>query len=101
MSSSSEKIYISGPMTGIEQFNHPAFANQAKRLRSLGFDVVNPAEHGEEVGLEWHQYLRKDIRLLVDCNAIYMLPGWSKSKGARLEHYIAVELGFSVTGAGS
>lgn len=86
-------------MTGFPDFNHPAFFSEAARLRAAGHIVNNPAEIGEQDGLEWHEYLRKDIRALMDCDAIHMLPGWRKSKGARLEHHIAVELGFTVTGA--
>jgi hypothetical protein len=91
-------VYLSGPMTGLPDFNYPAFMAEAARLRAAGRVVVNPAEFGEVPGFEWHQYLRRDIRLLTACTAIHMLPGWSKSKGARLEHHIAVELGFVVTG---
>ena len=86
-------------MSGLPEFNFPAFNEKAAKLRAMGVDVINPAEFGEELGLEWHQYLRKDIRALMDCDAIHMLPGWSHSKGARLEHHIAMELGFTVTGA--
>ncbi len=92
-------VYVSGPMTGLPDLNFAAFNGEAARLRAIGYEVVNPAEFGEEPGLEWHQYLRKDIRALMDCNAIHMLPGWSRSKGARLEHHVAVELGFSISGA--
>lgn len=93
------RTYISGPMTGIPEFNFPAFHTKAYELRKQGIEVVNPAEHEEDPNKEWSDYLRKDIRLLMDCDAIHMLPGWRKSRGARLEHYIAVELGFTVTGA--
>lgn len=93
------RTYISGPMTGILDFNFPEFKAKAAELRALGCDVVNPMEHGEDECTEWADFLRKDIRLLVDCNAIHMLPGWTNSKGARLEHHIAVQLGFTVTGA--
>lgn len=89
-------IYISGPMSGLPDFNFPAFHQKALELRAHGFDVVNPAEFGEQVGMEWHEYLRKDIRALMACDAIWMLPGWSRSKGARLEHHIAVELGMDI-----
>ena len=37
-----------------------------------------------------------DIRELVACDAVYMLPGWPASRGARLEHHVAVELGLHV-----
>lgn len=92
-------IYISGPMTGKPQLNFPAFHAKARELRAAGHEVVNPAEHGEQPGLQWADYLKKDIRLLLDCNEIHMLPGWRESRGARLECHIAIELGLMVTGA--
>lgn len=95
------RTYISGPMTGLPAFNFPAFHAKAAELRALGLDVVNPAEHDEAPDLPWAAYLRKDIRLLMDCDAIHLLPGWSRSRGARLEHHIARELGFRVEGAES
>ncbi len=83
-------------MTGIPEFNFPAFHAKAAELRAQGFDVVNPAEHDEEPDRTWAEYLRKDIRLLMDCDSIWLMTGWSKSRGARLEHHIATELGFDV-----
>lgn len=83
-------------MTGLPEFNFPAFHAKAAELRAQGFDVVNPAEHAEEPNKSWAEYLRKDIRMLMDCDAIWLMPGWSKSRGARLEHHIANELGFAV-----
>ena len=38
------RIYISGPMTGKPDFNHPAFNAAAIRLREEGHFVINPAE---------------------------------------------------------
>lgn len=92
-------IYISGGMTGYPDLNFPAFHAAAAELRALGHTVVNPAEIDEQPGKEWHEYMRKDIRAMMDCNAIHLLPGWKRSRGARLEHLIAMELGFDVTGA--
>lgn len=94
-----KRVYISGPMTGLPGLNFPAFHAAASDLRAQGLDVVNPADFGADDGLAWADYLRMDIRALVDCDAVHMLPGWRGSKGARLEHHIAVELGFTVTGA--
>lgn len=88
--------YLTGPMTGLPDYNYPAFHAAAAKLRSMGREVINPAED-EKPGLEWHQYLRADIRNLVDCHAIHMLPGWELSKGANLEHHIAGQLGMTIT----
>lgn len=86
-------------MTGIPDFNYPAFFSEAARLRALGHSVNNPAEFGAQSADAWEDYLRRDIVALMDCQTIHMLPGWTKSKGARLERYIASQLGFTITGA--
>lgn len=90
------RIYVSGPMTGLPELNFPAFHAAAAALRAAGFEVINPAEHEEAPGKTWAEYLRKDIRLLMDCDAVALLPGWEQSKGARLERHIAIELGMTV-----
>jgi hypothetical protein len=87
------KVYISGPMSGYVDFNRPAFHAAAYRLRAKGYDVVNPAEldetHPMWEGATHAEFLRRDIRLLVDCDLIYLLPGWKHSKGATGEKYVA------------
>lgn len=93
------RTYLSGPMTGIADFNRPAFAAEAAKLRAQGAYVVNPAENGLPADASWVEHLRTDIRDMMDCDAIHMLPGWTKSKGAMLEYHIAVKLGFTITGA--
>ncbi len=92
------KIYIAGPMTGIKDHNFPAFNKQAKYLRSLGFEVVNPAEldAGETLSHPWDYYLRRDLKKLVDCEAVVLLEGWEYSKGANLEYHVANSLGMTI-----
>ncbi len=96
MTSRSNLVYLSGPMMGLPEFNYPAFHAKARELREAGLSVVNPAEFGAQDDMKWPDYLRRDIRALMDCAAIWMMPGWSRSKGARLEHHIACELGMVV-----
>lgn len=89
-------VYISGPMTGIADLNFPAFNSAAELLRGQGRVVVNPAEYGVIEGAQWADYLRADLAQLLQCEAIYLLPGWSKSRGAKLEHHVATALGLRV-----
>jgi nucleoside 2-deoxyribosyltransferase len=89
------RIYIAGPMTGIPEYNYPAFNELAEHLREAGWDVVNPAELCTHQ-MTWAQCMRADIKALVDCTHIYMLDGWRQSKGAKLEHAIATALGMTV-----
>lgn len=85
--------YIAGPMTGIEDFNFPAFNAMAARLRNAGYAVINPAElDGEDTSQAWDYYLRRDLTELAKCCRVVLLPGWAKSKGASLEHHIAKTL---------
>lgn len=93
------RIYISGPMNGLPDFNYPAFNAQANWLRGLGHEVENPAEHfdGDQTRTR-KEYLVKDLAVLADCDAIWMLDGWQNSPGARLEHAYAVEIGLEVKG---
>lgn len=92
----SGRIYIAGPMTGLPDFNYPAFNAEAARLRALGFHVENPAENPAPPCGSWAGYMRLAIAQLVTCDAICLLPGWSASRGASIEHDLAVHLGLAV-----
>lgn len=93
------KLYISGPMSYRAQHNFPAFHAVAKSLRKNGFDVVNPAELDEgtdTTGWKHSDYLKRDIRLLLDCDGVATLPEWQTSKGARMEVDVALGLNMPV-----
>lgn len=91
-----KRVYLAGPMTGYPELNFPAFHREAARLRATGLDVVNPAEINVDPAAGWVECMRADIRELVTCDGIALLPGWEKSKGATLEHHIASALGLAV-----
>lgn len=83
-------------MTG---FNKPAFreAAQAADKDPRVDSYVNPADVDPGVlDPQWIDYMKADIKELLECNAIAMLKGSKESKGARLELKIAEELGFDV-----
>ena len=93
-------VYISGPITGIEDLNKAAFSEAEKMLTKLGHDVVNPhtIPHPARswAPLSWEEYMRDDIKELMNCEMVYALSGWETSKGARLEVHIAIELGMRI-----
>jgi hypothetical protein len=93
---SATRIYLSGPMTGLPDFNVPAFHEAAAALRGLGFDVVSPAEINADQSTTWHAALRADIKALCDCDAIALMSGWERSNGAHLELHLAHRLGLDV-----
>lgn len=87
-----EVIYVAGPMTGLPDFNFPAFHSMSARLRELGFIVLSPAEHNHGFGKPWQFYMREALSLLLKCDSVIMLEGWNNSKGAKLEWHIAQAL---------
>lgn len=83
-------LYLSGPMTGLPEHNYPAFTDAAAALREAGHDVLNPAETaGGVTHLERSTYLSVDVGYVQAAEGIVLLPGWTESKGAKLEVVLA------------
>jgi hypothetical protein len=85
------RLYLAGPMTGVQDFNYPAFHAEAARLRALGYVVENPAENPEQDS--WLAYMRVSIRQMLTCDAVALLPNWQISKGAMIEYRTAIAIG--------
>jgi len=62
-------------------------------LELCGYEVVDPSEVQLDDEATWTDYMRADLKLLLDCDYIYMLDGWEDSKGARIERELAENLG--------
>ena len=90
------RVYIAGPMSGLPDFNYPAFNQAEDVLRDLGFYPRNPAKNGLPAGSAWSDHMRADIRMLTTCDAVFMLKDWQQSRGATLEHHIAQTLGLHI-----
>ena len=91
------KIYISGKISGTNLTEtRKRFASVAKAMKRIGVEPVNPFENGLTEHDTWKAHMLKDIADLLQCKAIYMLQGWQDSKVARIEHYIATEIGLPI-----
>ena len=88
------KIYISGPITGQNKEEVSRAFEEAKRFISeAGHTPVCPLENGMPETATYEQHILRDFQLLLDCEAVLLLYGWNKSKGCRMENYIAVNMG--------
>lgn len=90
------RIYIAGPMTGLPEFNYPAFNTAAHQLRVEGHHVENPASNPTPACGSWLGYMRMALAQLVTCDEVHTLPGWEQSRGARVEVMVADMLGLPV-----
>lgn len=99
--------YLAGPMSGIAEFNFPAFDRAAQLLRARGWQVISPAEIDRSQGFnekgctgfepltveQKQRFARNDLGALLSVDAIVLLTGWSGSTGARNEATVAAWLG--------
>ena len=92
----SNKIYISGKISGIEEEALELFAKAESELQYEGFATVNPMKLNHQHDKSWHSYMREGVKALCKCDIIYMLSNWTDSKGAIIEHTIAMYLGLKV-----
>jgi len=92
------KFYISGKITGLDiKEAERLFEDGEKAILYTGGIPVNPMKEVPYVtGKTWQQYMLEDIALIFDCYGMYMLSNWEESKGARIEHAIAKELGMHI-----
>lgn len=80
-------MFISGPMSGLPDFNRGAFFDVANVLFCHGHIVLNPAVFPD--GLEHGDYMKICLPMIDAAEAVIMLPGWEKSKGANMEYQYA------------
>lgn len=88
-------IYISGKIT-----DNPNAESQFKaaefKLKADGHKVVNPMRLKHNHDQKWVSYMRVDIAAMMKCDALYQLPSWRNSCGAKLEYRIAKELKMTI-----
>lgn len=88
------RVYIAGPMSGHDDYNYPAFHEAAQRWAEEGWEVENPATHFDgDQSLPYETYISAALSKVPFCDVLTLLPGWKNSRGARMERYVAEEMG--------
>ena len=99
------RVFISGPMTGLPNYNFDHFNEVAAKLDKHHIFNVNPVKICKKYKQE-EVIKHKDVFDAMiaeqqraereECNAILLLDGWEKSNGVRLELQTAIELKFQI-----
>lgn len=92
------KTYISGPISGRPNGNQEEFSRAAEHLIISKRIPVNPHDVCAllPASSTWRDYMRECIIALCRCQEIYMLRGWWRSRGARVEWMLARILGLKI-----
>jgi hypothetical protein len=95
------KVYLAGPISlgGIATEEQIAsfmrtFSYNCAALRNLGFDVLNPCELTKRDS--WEEYMKATLPMVCESNVVAIQHQWERSRGSRLEVFIALELGIPV-----
>lgn len=92
-----ERIYISGPISGYDLTEREKVFDKAEEdIRKNGNIPMNPLKNGLSANFDYSVHMRVDLANLLQCDAIYMLSGWNKSKGCQIEYQVAITCGIRV-----
>lgn len=91
-------IYVSGPVTKNKNATEQ-FEDADKFIRKIGHIPLNPIRIDPPHPFKkdkWLYYMRKSVELLMKSDALFLLDGWEKSAGARIEFDLCVKLSIPI-----
>jgi len=88
--------YVAGKVTGLPHEEVKSKFNMiSDQLKNMGYHVVRPVNVTDN-SRDWDDALKNDIRKMLECDELHMLPDWQESRGAQLERDIALRLGMQI-----
>lgn len=92
-----KRVYLSAPISGYDlEERRETFMKMEVNLRGRGYDTFNPmGDHWKE-GVTTYDYMKKDLKELLECDAILLMEGWQRSAGCKCELEVAVSIGIDV-----
>lgn len=87
---------MAGPMSGMKDYNYPAFNEATEFLRERGYSVLNPARRPVTNSWSWTDYMKMALADVLASEGMATLPGWPSSRGASLEVHVARRLSIPV-----
>jgi nucleoside 2-deoxyribosyltransferase len=110
-----KRVYVAGPMTGYENYNHSGFMRAKLILEAEGYDVVTPFDANSRVWQRYHgrpfdpfkdrcdygdlilkEMLLEDLTEVKNADLVVVLQNWERSRGAGIEVQVAQAMGVPV-----
>ena len=86
------KLYVAGRIADEKDYV-AKFERACDEVRSMGCVPVNPCDIEHDHGKTWAEFMVNDIKAMLDCEGVYALRDWERSKGATIEVCLAKSLG--------
>jgi hypothetical protein len=86
-------VYLAGPMADLPEFSLPDLQEHARKLRTFGFPVLNPADLGADVADHGAAALGARLDLLRHADLLVLLPDWEDDPEVRAEFDAFTALG--------
>jgi len=92
------RIYLSGKMSSLPDLNKPKFEKYEALLVAKGHEVINPHKINfpDTMELTWENYMKEDLKHMLNCDMVAALDDWKESKGALVEIQLARDLNIPV-----
>ena len=88
--------YVAGKVTGLPKTEVKSKFNLIEhQLAGMGYHVVKPIRVNEDDTV-WKDAVSNDIRKMLECDEVHLLPDGQDSRGAQLERDIALRLGMPI-----
>jgi hypothetical protein len=103
-----ELVYIAGPMSGYPRWNKAEFDHAESIIALRGQEPINPFNlspvpekdshefNKDDFEILWRDCMRRAVTALAKSDKVVVLNGWEKSRGARVEVQLALDLGIPV-----
>jgi hypothetical protein len=93
------KVFLIGKVSMLPLIDIVNNFHAAKQyLHNRAFEVVNPIEHNHMVLVNNNlsEYLRTDIKLMMDCFSVALLPDWDQCEVSKTMADLAKALNFNM-----
>jgi nucleoside 2-deoxyribosyltransferase len=86
------RLYVAGRIADEKDYI-AKFDRACNEVKRMGCIPVNPCNLEHNHGKTWAEFMVTDIKAMLDCDGVYALNDWRRSKGATIEVELAISLG--------